>query len=390
MKRFLLCLSAVVFSLACLFVSALAEDDDDVVLAIPEGVTVIGEEAFQGLSTVQFVDLPGTVLEIGDRAFAGMETLYEITVPESVRSVGNGIVDGATDAVLMIAPYGSTAHRWAVQNRIDYDADTVCRALLISQTYEGSDAFYEDEWLKGPSNDVRNMKGCLEAFSRTTYEVTIRTNRTCEELDQDILSTFSGAKDSDISLFYYSGHGDEGGILVDYNDEDYPATRLRAMLDQIPGRKIVIVDACYSGGLIEDDGEVYSAGAKDPKDFTSAFMSAFSGGLTSRSVFNPSSYFVMTAASSDGLSWEGTISDGKLSNTMGMFTYYLCLGCGWNGLTEKIDKLLADTDGDGVVSFQEAWTYARVRSSRAALDGGQSQYAQVYPTGVTWFSPFRD
>lgn len=55
---------------------------------IPKGVTSIGEGAFQACSNLAHVSLPSTLITIGVRAFNSCEKLSTITVPLSVTSLG--------------------------------------------------------------------------------------------------------------------------------------------------------------------------------------------------------------------------------------------------------------------------------------------------------------
>ena len=88
-----------------------------------------------------------------------------------------------------------------------------------------------------------------------TGRITRRTNLTSAEILAAIPVAFAGAQEGDLSLFYYAGHGKHGGQLLgtDALDDDsllITPLMLRQALDQIPGTKLVIIDACYSGGII--------------------------------------------------------------------------------------------------------------------------------------------
>lgn len=70
-----------------------------------------------------------------------------------------------------------------------------------------------------------------------------------------------------MSLFYYSGHG-ANSLGADGNPTSYHAAlvgtfqtyvsiaRLKTELDKIPGKKVIIIDACHSGQFIARDGAV--------------------------------------------------------------------------------------------------------------------------------------
>ena len=199
-------------------------------------------------------------------------------------------------------------------------------------------------------------------------------------------------------------------------------SQLRSALDEIPGRKVIIVDACYSGNLIEDTNGANSNGSsqllmttgnvaeteseKEPvvseeteapmdgptmfqtEEFSEMFTQAFLSEFTKhrRSAFVGSSgYYVMTAASALQESEENQITSGQYTRIMGYFTYALCLGCGWDGVSGTAVDAEADVNEDGAVTWEEAYSYARDR-----VNGfGAEQTVGVYPAGCTAFSPFR-
>ena len=61
----------------------------DSVVAIPDSVTSIGQNAFAGNETVTSVGIPESVTEIGDGAFSGCPNLESVDIPNSVESIGN-------------------------------------------------------------------------------------------------------------------------------------------------------------------------------------------------------------------------------------------------------------------------------------------------------------
>ena len=58
-------------------------------LVIPDGVTSIGQYAFDHCSGLESVTIPNSVTSIGQNAFSGCSGLESVTIPNSVTSIGN-------------------------------------------------------------------------------------------------------------------------------------------------------------------------------------------------------------------------------------------------------------------------------------------------------------
>ena len=56
---------------------------------VPDGVTTIGEAAFEGCSRLEVVGLPGSVTTIGGWAFSGCESLVDVAIPADVTVIGD-------------------------------------------------------------------------------------------------------------------------------------------------------------------------------------------------------------------------------------------------------------------------------------------------------------
>lgn len=58
-------------------------------ITIPDGIAIIGEDAFDGCSDLTEIILPKTLVTIEDGAFANCEGLKSIVIPEGVTEIGN-------------------------------------------------------------------------------------------------------------------------------------------------------------------------------------------------------------------------------------------------------------------------------------------------------------
>ena len=287
------------------------------------------------------------------------------------------------------------------------------RALLIGNTYTG-----ESNELPGCDNDVDGMRTMLGRMTATPYSVTVKKNIRAEEILSSISSTFGNASYNDVSLLYYSGHG-ANSVGADGNPTSYHAAlvgtfqtyvsiaRLKTELDKIPGKKVIIIDACHSGQFIARDGAVTQVSSSA---FNSQVVNLFanddqfSGDLSRTAVvlaadgsellseeapafidragdtnFAKSGYYVITACRSEEKSVStgyDSNGDGKIDRYFGLFTYGLCYGNGWNlARNSAISSLNADLNKDSKVTLYEAYVYAKVM----AQSHNPNQTAQIWP-----------
>ena len=334
--------------------------------------------------------LPASLTEIGDEAFAGCGALNEASVPDSVELIGEDAFSGCGEALLILTEPGSEAVNFARSHQYDYRAGTHYRALLIGQTYSGSAV----SPLQGPANDIRALQMWLPQIGWT---VTTKSNLTADGIRSAIGTAFQGATENDVNFFYYSGHGEQNGALLGIDGEGLSPESLRSALDNVPGRKVIVVDACYSGKIIEEEDEKgkrinlrktgETSETEDKRDTVEAFLSSFQAAFRPRlrGALNANNYYVITAARSDEQSVEQFVSSNGSGRIMGIFTYYFCLGIGYNGVNYQVTTLNADVNGDGAVSIQEAFAYA----AEEAMAKNPYQHAVVWPLGCRWFAPFR-
>lgn len=222
---------------------------------------------------------------------------------------------------------------------------TVYRALLIGNTYPGA-----INSLPGPDNDLFSMLTVLNSMNGTPFTTRSAQNLTAGGMQAAIATTFAGAQPSDVSLLYYSGHGESNGALVGVNNTYLSVYGLRAALQKIPGTKIVILDCCYSGNVI-----ARSATAEEPNP--AAFNRAVISGLTARSRSSENledeGYVVITACRKDQRS--NTMSDPSNGSFFGVFTYGLCYGSGYDEWQRVIlSNMPADADGNRAIALGEA------------------------------------
>ncbi len=307
-------------------------------------------------------------------------TTTEPTVTFTLEKAGNCVVSVTAKDEL-----GDTAAATADALPVK-GAETVYRALLVGNTYPGTALA-----LPGCDNDVAGMKAMLSRMSATPYRISTRSNLSASGIESAIRNTFSAANANDVSLFYFAGHGANAvgtsyhGALVGTGTTYLSVTKLKSILDQIPGKKIVIIDSCHSGQMIGRSGSA-SVSKSELNAFNSQVISAFSTKSRSADNLANSGYYVITAAHSTeesvNMGYDAD-DDGILDKHFGLFTYTLTQGSGWNMATNRVRSLSADSDGNGEITLHEAYSYARYKAQQS----NPNQTAQVYPSGssmVVW------
>ncbi len=161
------------------------------------------------------------------------------------------------------------------------------------------------------------------------WNINACSNMTGSEILAAISRFYNGANENCTCLFYYAGHGsmsndEKTGSMYGVDGSYVTLGQLKAALNQISGKTIVLLDSCGSGAAVEND-----SGAETLEE---------------------DKYSVITASKAYEKSFASLFYS--------YFTYYLSFGSGWDYNSKKdLATLPADTDKDGVISFQEICTY---------------------------------
>ncbi|MDD6920116.1 MAG: caspase family protein [Eubacteriales bacterium] len=322
---------------------------DQATMQVKQGTTA--DELIKAITPAEGVNIS----VVGDKG----KNEYDVTLETTI----------ASDKHLK-ATMGNTNYYWMLR---PIGAKSKTRALLIGNNdYVGTKMD-----LVGPPNDLKMMEAVFKGnrvFGEKT-DVSIHQNVLKKDLLKSIHSTFAGATDDDVSYFYYSGHGNNVNNIsylctVDDKtlaDGSFDPTawvsvdELRAELDKIPGKKVIILDCCNSGGFI---------GKNFVDETTSATKMGVNGRLTSRDTskefvldvkksfskkveenakanyLTGSEYKVLTASSANEYSYE----DKK--EGIGKFTKMLAMAAGLDN-----SNMQGDINKDKILSLNEAYDF---------------------------------
>ena len=168
-----------------------------------------------------------------------------------------------------------------------------------------------------------DMGGITQEDNIILVEPTVaEINRRLDAMGRELVSARSNYQRTEL-IFYYSGHSDEDGLLL--NRERYSYMALRERINRIDtDMRIVILDSCSSGAITRAKG-----GTKSPPFLFDSSVSV-------------EGYAYLTSSSADEASQE---SDSIESS---YFTHSLVAGL----------RGAADTVGDGKVTLNELYRFA--------------------------------
>lgn len=288
------------------------------------------------------------------------------------------------------------------------DGTVTCRALLI-----GNAKYDSGQTLQAPAYDAEHMEQLLlqQDFSGRGFapsDILTLNNATKLQILDTITDRLAPEADGDdVTYFYYSGHGSFDGAtsyLVGSDMSLISIDELKAALDKVPGRKVVILDSCYSGGyagkgagsatpqgsVAKDTGADSAADRKAAgqanglEGFQAGVLKPFEkpqGGMLRAAALTTSSYEVIAAASAFQYSYEyqfnskssgspcygpefymnGKDYAGGPNNCSGEFTGMLVAAAGcvtFNPVFPEV-RALADADRDRKVTLDELYRYLR-------------------------------
>ena len=307
-----------------------------------------------------------TGYDLDSEAFAGCSSLTSAYIPPAIQSISADAFDDCPDDFLIVTGVGGGAVQYALNHTIDYKISgsgsgaTQYRALVIGQNYATTPGWPLFTYATMDGATFADVLGNSGLFATTPFEVNDCYDLTASEILAQISSTFGSAGPEDVSLFYFSGHGGESGsnlgALVGSDGAFVTPTALRSAMDNIQGRKIIIISACFSGNHI--------AKYRDAA---------------------PGEYFVLTSSSATQESY------GPIYN-INFFTYHLLAAIGYDVETGTNAQRAADANGNGVLTLQEIYryVYTALKYDENLAYNNHVQTCQVWPSGCEWFGVLRE
>jgi hypothetical protein len=155
----------------------------------------------------------------------------------------------------------------------------------------------------------------------------------------------SSASSHDLTIITYSGHGFEDGSLAFPDTSGYQTMTPKKLLDlvsPIPGRKLLVLDSCYSGAFADTYGLTSNTNVWGSNPW-SVFFNDASYGL--------SDLFILASSTSETTSIETD------SLQHGVFTYYLLKGLGWTSDSDATLSTPGALDDNGNVTVDSLYDY---------------------------------
>jgi hypothetical protein len=207
--------------------------------------------------------------------------------------------------------------------------------------------------------DMRNSLLLYSNWEEGNIELLLDSDATKTGIESAISNIAAVASPDDVCLFFFSGHGtnstdkipldeldNRDEYLCSYGssiDEFIRDDELSEWLDELPTTKVVvIIDTCYSGGIIKsDDSFSLKAlpGTEDAVHKSDGFVSDIRNRVKSRDMNDNAGCVVLTACDDDELSVETPI----LQN--GLFTYFVISALEKNRDMNLNDELSAEEIG---------------------------------------------
>ncbi len=227
-------------------------------------------------------------------------------------------------------------------------------------------------------NDAFDMN---EFFTEQDFITTTRFNSDATKsamlTDMESLSNNPDVDENTITVFFFAGHGagsdnDVGeASLVPYfttwsSSEIFYASEFLDEISAIPGKKLVILDICFAGGFVPENGVDVDGLPGDYGYFGDSFIffQTWEKYLSEDTKTEYQDIWVIGSAGENEQAYEGS----SLQN--GYYTYYLLQGLGFDheNPTKTIEQIPADRNSDQLITISEIYQESLERFQVGYID----------------------
>ena len=244
-------------------------------------------------------------------------------------------------------------------------------------------------------NDAEDMEYFFKGHNFTTTIAQYDNEATKSTIKADLSSIREIAGENDLTVFFFAGHGSGPDIgdgqvfLIPYyttytipSSEIFSDSELLEELKTISGKKLLILDICFAGGFVPDNG-VDVDGLPGDYGYTgdpSVFFQTWDKYLTEDSNTEYPDIWVIGSAGKNESAREddeNDDTDGNVEN--GYYTYYLLKSLGYNHDDYSISKTIpADSNADNLITVSEIYNETFNQFEQNYNDQFLTDYAKYY------------
>ncbi len=368
-------------------------DTDADTVVFPDGIESVSDGAFPGILTGTGIGNAENTVAVQwceDHGWFFADTdANTVIFPDGIESVADDAFPYILSGTGIGSAENTVAIQWCEDHGWTYQAYPRYFALII-----GNWNYDYLSKLNGIDSDINAMQNAVSGLSQN-WQVTVKSNLSAEGMLSAVSNKFSqAARETDVCLFYYSGHGDNSksataGSLFGTDGKGsgnenaaqsgyvLPSALCSAIDSATPGKVIVILDSCGSGSSIYDESSGTKGGAAVGSNFTRAVVNAFRGktALNDTKSGEMLGKYVVLAACEHGTTSKSSYVDQQaleaylatdlsnynmLFNHGSAFTYSLVrtMGCGYPSGSYS-GEMAGDSNSDGKLSLSEAYQGVR-------------------------------
>ena len=192
-------------------------------ITIPEGVTSIGEKAFDDCEGLTSITIPEGVTSIGDRAFSYCSGLTSITIPKGVTAIGYRTFSRCSNLTSITIPEGVTAIGEEAFSYCSGLTSILCKSKKPASCDGSVFSSYQPRLIIpiGSEEAYASAAGWKEFTNRSvfkTFDHAVTSFADAEKIDLDNAyqvgdeKTFAAAATKDLKAYQFTGNAVNGTI----------------------------------------------------------------------------------------------------------------------------------------------------------------------------------